>query len=84
MWGSQIEAIRKIDPLTGEIRSREGEISRIPIYPKTHYVLPSEQKERAIQAILRRTRMVEARAMRGREKSSKRSASRSAPSSTSK
>src|ERR1700758_583999 len=51
MWGSQIEAIRKIDPLTGEIRSREGEISRIPIYPKTHYVLPSEQKERAIQGI---------------------------------
>jgi excinuclease ABC subunit B len=51
LWGSQIEAIRKIDPLTGEIRSREGEISRIPIYPKTHYVLPSEQKERAIQGI---------------------------------
>src|SRR6201997_3647898 len=51
MWGTQIENIRKIDPLTGEIRSREGEISRIPIYPKTHYVLPSEQKERAIQGI---------------------------------
>ncbi len=51
LWGSQIEAIRKIDPLTGEIRSREGEISRIPIYPKTHYVLPAEQKERAIQSI---------------------------------
>jgi excinuclease ABC subunit B len=51
MWGSQIEAIRKIDPLTGEIRSREGEIVRQPIYPKTHYVLPAEQKERAIQTI---------------------------------
>jgi excinuclease ABC subunit B len=51
MWGSQIEAIRKIDPLTGEIRSREGEIARMPIYPKTHYVLPAEQRERAIQGI---------------------------------
>jgi excinuclease ABC subunit B len=51
MWGSQIEAIRKIDPLTGEIRSREGEIARMPIYPKTHYVLPAEQRERAIQSI---------------------------------
>jgi excinuclease ABC subunit B len=52
LWGSQIEAIWKIDPLTGEIRSREGEIARIPSYPKTHYVLPAEQKERAIQTIL--------------------------------
>ena len=52
MWGSQIEAIRKIDPLTGEIRSREGEVTRLPIYPKTHYVLPKEQRERAIQTII--------------------------------
>ncbi|MGH9739655.1 MAG: excinuclease ABC subunit UvrB [Candidatus Acidiferrales bacterium] len=51
MWGSQIEAIRKIDPLTGQIQSREGEIARMPIYPKTHYVLPAEQRERAIQTI---------------------------------
>ncbi len=51
LWGSQIEAIRKMDPLTGEIRTRDGEIHRIPIYPKTHYVLPAAQKERAIQTI---------------------------------
>src|SRR5271154_2330245 len=51
LWGSQVEAIRKIDPLTGQIRSREGEISRLPIYPKSHYVLPAEQRERAIQTI---------------------------------
>jgi excinuclease ABC subunit B len=51
MWGSQVENIRKIDPLTGEIRSREGEIARMPIYPKTHYVLPAERRERAIQTI---------------------------------
>jgi len=51
LWGSQIEALRKIDPLTGEIRSREGEITRLPIYPKSHYVLPAAQRERAIQTI---------------------------------
>jgi excinuclease ABC subunit B len=51
LWGSRIEAIRKIDPLTGEIRSRDGAIDRLAIYPKTHYVLPAEQKERAIQTI---------------------------------
>src|SRR5579862_6303088 len=51
LWGSQIEAIRRIDPLTGEIKPGD-EISRLPIYPKTHYVLPTEQKERAIQTIL--------------------------------
>jgi excinuclease ABC subunit B len=51
LWGTQIEAIRKIDPLTGEIRSREGEVTRLPIYPKSHYVLPAAQRERAIQTI---------------------------------
>src|SRR5277367_2387004 len=52
LWGSQIEAIRRIDPLTGEILPGESDITRMPIYPKTHYVLPAEQKERAIQTIL--------------------------------
>jgi excinuclease ABC subunit B len=51
LWGSQVEAIRRIDPLTGQIRSRDDEITRVPIYPKTHYVLPAAQKERAIQTI---------------------------------
>src|SRR5579864_3883935 len=52
MWGSEIEAIRRIDPLTGEIVAKPEEISRLTIYPKTHYVLPAAQRERAIQAIL--------------------------------
>ncbi|HEY6444351.1 MAG TPA: excinuclease ABC subunit UvrB, partial [Candidatus Acidoferrales bacterium] len=51
LWGSQIEAIRKIDPLTGEIRTRDGDVTRLPIYPKSHYVLPAAQRERAIQTI---------------------------------
>ncbi|MHB8755814.1 MAG: excinuclease ABC subunit UvrB [Candidatus Acidiferrales bacterium] len=52
MWGSEIEAIRRIDPLTGEIVSATEEISRLPIYPKTHYVVSPAQRERAIQGIL--------------------------------
>ncbi|MGB7025561.1 MAG: excinuclease ABC subunit UvrB, partial [Candidatus Acidiferrales bacterium] len=52
MWGSEIEAIRRIDPLTGEIVAQPEEISRLTIYPKTHYVLPAAQRERAIQGIL--------------------------------
>jgi excinuclease ABC subunit B len=51
MFGSQIETLRKVDPLTGKIRTSEGEITRVPIYPKTHYVLPAAQRERAIQGI---------------------------------
>jgi excinuclease ABC subunit B len=52
LWGTQIEAIRKIDPITGAIVvTRDGEISRQPIYPKTHYVVPPERRERAIQTI---------------------------------
>ena len=51
-WGSQIEAMRRIDPLTGAILNTREEIVRQPIYPKTHYVLPAKEKERAIEAIL--------------------------------
>jgi excinuclease ABC subunit B len=51
MWGEQIDAIRQIDPLTGEVRNGMGDLKRTPIYPKTHYVMPAEQRERAIQTI---------------------------------
>ena len=50
MWGDQIDRLRAIDPLTGEIRGEP--LTRLPIYPKSHYVLPAEQKERAIGGIL--------------------------------
>ncbi|PYU20396.1 MAG: excinuclease ABC subunit B [Acidobacteria bacterium] len=50
MWGDQIDRLRAIDPLTGEIRGEP--LTRLPIYPKSHYVLPAEQKERAIHGIL--------------------------------
>ncbi len=50
MWGEQIDRLRAVDPLTGEIRGEP--LTRLPIYPKSHYVLPAEQKERAIRGIL--------------------------------
>jgi excinuclease ABC subunit B len=51
MWGDQIDALRQIDPLTGEIRSGQDNLSRVPIYPKTHYVMPQHQRDRAIITI---------------------------------
>jgi len=52
MWGDQIDSIRRIDPLTGEIRDTPEPLTRLPIYPKSHYVLPQEQRDRAIEGIL--------------------------------
>jgi excinuclease ABC subunit B len=51
MWGEQIDALRQIDPLTGEVRNNMADLTRVPIYPRTHYVMPAEQRERAIQGI---------------------------------
>jgi excinuclease ABC subunit B len=51
MWGEQVDALRQIDPLTGEVRAGQEDLARVPVYPKTHYVMPQEQKERAIQGI---------------------------------
>jgi excinuclease ABC subunit B len=51
MWGDQIDALRQIDPLTAEVRAGQEDLARVPIYPKTHYVMPQDQKERAIQGI---------------------------------
>jgi excinuclease ABC subunit B len=51
MWGDQIDTLRQIDPLTGEVRTGQEDLSRVPIYPKTHYVMPQEQRDRAIVSI---------------------------------
>jgi excinuclease ABC subunit B len=52
LWGDQVDAIRQMDPLTGEVRSGQGDLSRLTVYPKSHYVMPAEQRERAIRSIL--------------------------------
>jgi excinuclease ABC subunit B len=51
MWGEQIDTIRQIDPLTGEVKSGQEDLARVTIFPKTHYVMPQEQRDRAIVTI---------------------------------
>src|ERR1700681_3313496 len=50
MWGDQTEPPSSIDRLWANVRGEP--LTRLPIYPKSHYVLPTEQKERAITSIL--------------------------------
>jgi excinuclease ABC subunit B len=49
MWGDEIDSISTIDPLLGEVL--EKHTSRLPIYPKTHYVMPKSTVKRAIKTI---------------------------------
>ncbi|HLK05790.1 MAG TPA: excinuclease ABC subunit UvrB [Candidatus Acidoferrum sp.] len=51
MFGDQIDVIRQIDPITGAVRSGKEDVQRVTIYPRTHYVMPQDQRERAIVTI---------------------------------
>ncbi|MCS7042815.1 MAG: excinuclease ABC subunit UvrB [Bryobacteraceae bacterium] len=48
LWGDEIESLARIDPLLGQVKER---LPRLPVYPKTHYVMSPEMKERALQSI---------------------------------
>ncbi|MGO1395516.1 MAG: excinuclease ABC subunit UvrB [Halomonas sp.] len=48
LFDSEIDTIRLFDPLTGAVR---GEVARMTIYPKSHYVTPRETILGAIDAI---------------------------------
>src|SRR6202140_1535594 len=45
LWGQEIESLSQIDPLVGQVRQT---YLRLPIYPKTHYVVQPERKSEAI------------------------------------
>ncbi len=49
LWGEEIDSISTIDPLLGEVLQKHT--SRIPIYPKTHYVMPGSTIKRALKSI---------------------------------
>jgi len=49
LWGDEVESLVQIDPLLGQVKQT---YTRLPIYPRTHYVMPAEQRELAIQRIL--------------------------------
>ena len=51
MWGEEIDKIRQIDPLTGEVKSGQENLPRVTIFPKNHYVTPQENRDRAIVTI---------------------------------
>ncbi|HTQ63125.1 MAG TPA: excinuclease ABC subunit UvrB [Candidatus Solibacter sp.] len=51
MWGETIDNLRQIDPLTGEVRAGAEDLLRVPVYPRNHYVMPQEQRDRAIVTI---------------------------------
>lgn len=48
LFGDEIESLFQIDPLNGEIRFS---YERLPIYPKSHYVMPLPTLLKAIEAI---------------------------------
>ena len=48
LFGDEIDAIYRFDPLTGEIIK---EHQRVPIYPKSHYVMPRSQWKTAVESI---------------------------------
>ncbi len=48
LWGDQVESLAQIDPLFGTVKQK---YVRLPIYPKTHYVMSPETKSRAVESI---------------------------------
>ncbi|OFW29260.1 MAG: excinuclease ABC subunit B [Acidobacteria bacterium RIFCSPLOWO2_12_FULL_60_22] len=49
LWGDQVERLSRIDPLLGQVKQT---YVRLPIYPKTHYVMTPQTREQAIVSIL--------------------------------
>src|SRR6266571_1674252 len=49
LFGDEIESLSQIDPLFGTVKQK---YSRLPIYPKSHYVVQPERKAEAINTIL--------------------------------
>ncbi len=49
LFGDEIDELCQFDPLTGEILTQH---ERVPIYPRTHYVVPQERWEIAVESIL--------------------------------
>ena len=48
LWGDQIESLSQVDPLFGTVKQK---YMRLPIYPKTHYVMKDETRASAVESI---------------------------------
>ena len=49
LFGDEIDSLAQIDPLFGTVKQK---YSRLPIYPKSHYVVQPERKRTATESIL--------------------------------
>jgi excinuclease ABC subunit B len=49
LWGDEVDSVSTIDPLLGEVLHKHT--TRLPIYPKTHYVMPKSTIKRAVKTI---------------------------------
>ena len=48
LWGDEVENLEQVDPLTGQIKQT---YTRLPIYPKSHYVMSEQTKIDALVSI---------------------------------
>jgi excinuclease ABC subunit B len=48
LWGDEVESLAQIDPLLGQVKQT---YVRLPIYPKTHYVMSEETRLCAMDSI---------------------------------
>ena len=48
LWGDEVESLSQIDPLFGTVKQK---YVRLPIYPKTHYVMKPETRSKAVDSI---------------------------------
>ena len=48
LWGDEIESLSQVDPVLGQVRQT---YARLPIYPKTHYVMDAPTREQAMKSI---------------------------------
>jgi excinuclease ABC subunit B len=49
LFGDEVDALSQIDPLFGTVKQT---YARLPIYPKSHYVVQPERKKTAVDSIL--------------------------------
>src|SRR6516162_480824 len=57
MFGDEVESLAQIDPLFGTVKQK---YHRLPIYPKSHYVMQPERRTSAIDSILEELKWWEA------------------------
>src|SRR5437763_4697858 len=48
LWGDEVESLSQIDPLFGTVKQK---YARRPIYPKSHYVLQPDTRNKAVDSI---------------------------------